>query len=212
MTCIGEQQKGLSTYPLPPTPTAGGTSSVELTVPQNWQEAEKVHAKRSYHASGVMHVQANGSGAAAASDVRLVRPEEISGPTFLEMMITKPPAKFEPYTRSLTRHQSSAIVLSVPEEDWNARQYLELFLAPSGEIQWPRPLLKVAEGFSDTPVYHSLDIEMDRLLAVRWIPLPPSEWDQSDEPMVSFSLLPAKRSGPYTGAIAHDRKFCQSGQ
>lgn len=168
----------------------GGSTTETFAIPEDWESVPRVSAKFSYHQSGRMHVQADGSGAARVSDIEMVPPEDIVSPVRIQTLLTKPPAQMEPYTRSLNRGGGRSIVLELPAVVWRSRQYLEFFLSPSGDFKFPRPVLKVPDDFVDRclqPV--SLGEQRDRLLVVRWFPVGTPDRDY-DETLPTISITP----------------------
>lgn len=171
----------------------GGSPTVGLTAPEGWETMEQVKTRHSYHASGRMHVNSEGgSGLAEIRDVLLAKPGEIIGPALLQFMITKPPAQFEPYTRSPERGGANALILRVPEEGWHERMYLEMYLTPSGRVSLPPMILRIPGQPDANLDLHAmtLNVDQDRLIAVRCAhyPMPP-ELDRT-EAMVSWVMLP----------------------
>ncbi len=160
-------------------------TTMNLTFPDGWQDMEPVHAKRTYHESGVMHTDAGGTKAAVNRDIWLGRPDEMTGPVLLEVYLSKPPADYRPYKRKLDRDQSNVAVLTVPNERWNNPHYLEFHLAPIGEWVWPPPVLKTPEDFADEPWIVRFEPDSDRVLAIRCFAS-----ETQEHPMPGYSILP----------------------
>ncbi|OZD68187.1 hypothetical protein [Rhodococcus sp. 06-1460-1B] len=145
-----------------------GSPTITLTAPEGWESMKAVRTKHSYHASGRMHVEPQeGSRAAAIGDVLLAKPGEIVGPALLQYMITKPPAQYAPYTKSPERGGANVILIRVPEEGWHERMYLEMYLTPSGQFNFPPTYLKLPGRPEVAFDARTLDVDQDRLIAIR---------------------------------------------
>ena len=115
-----------------------------ISAPDDWEAAPKVPLKHSYHASGFRHTTAGGSGLAAIPDSFAGRPDALVQPVLLCAVLSKIPARYTPYRRNLNRHHSRAVVMQLSDDLWfNYRHYLEFFLSPSGQVDWPMPLLNL---------------------------------------------------------------------
>ncbi|MDV6277886.1 hypothetical protein R3Q06_30820 [Rhodococcus erythropolis] len=178
---------GLSegTLDMPSVTNPDNSTTMTITLPDGWQDMKQVHAKRSYHESGQMHIDAGGSKAASAQDVWLGKPAELTGPALLEVHLSKPPAEYKPYLGGLNKKKSNAAIIPIPEGNWQNPHYLEFHITPRGEILWPPPVLKVPEGFADLPFVVEFGPEFDRVLAIRCMPTPIRE-----HPMPGISFLP----------------------
>ena len=140
--------------------------SVRIKIPEDLDQVPRAHWKASRHASGLTHVNTDGSGRLRAADAYVGAIDSISQPTLIAALIDKPPSEHPPYCRSLTRGRSSALVLRIPERRWNARQYFEFYLTPGGTFPAPKPMLAMNET-TGVPFVHSLDVDLDIALAVR---------------------------------------------
>jgi hypothetical protein len=128
-------------------------ASVTIEVPE---EILKVNGglKASYHASGQFHVKVCGN--MCNGPERWPRKAEIDHPFRLGALITKPPIRYEPYTRSLTRRGANALVIRVPEQEAHLRHYCEFFLSPPGQFGAPQTLLKIESLNNDQLIIQSL--------------------------------------------------------
>lgn len=154
-----------------PVPDIEGISfagtSLSIMVPSDLDKLPRARWKASRHASGVMHVNTDGSGALHSGDAYVGPIEDIRAPTIFAALIDKHPSNYPPCRGSLTRGGSSALVIRIPESQWNARQYLEFYLSPAGSFPTPTPMLRFDRPLRDTPACQSLDPDLDVVLAVR---------------------------------------------
>lgn len=187
----------------PAMPVPGGQKRLTMDPPDGWEALPEVSVHRTYHESGVMHVQAPGGEHASVRDVWLGRPEDITGPTLVEILISKPFSHMEPYRRKLDRDGANPAVLRIPDELWHRRWNFEFHLTPSGQVSFPDPELKVPAGYKDHLSWFTLDVERDRLIAIRAYPtledfsnVPP------DERVLSYSILPGSEYAAMKAARA----------
>ncbi len=151
-----------------------GTSAT-ITVPEDLDLYARQHWKASHHASGVMHVTGSFSG---QNDKWWGSLEGLPSLRRFCVILSKHPTKLPQYRRNPTRGGSAAIVLRLPESEWETRHYLELFLSPAGTFPLPQPALAFEGAIADTPIAHSLSEERDLLMVVRHLVLggPLSSW------------------------------------
>lgn len=154
-------------------PFTGTTATI--TVPDDLDSLAREHRKNSHHASGVMHTTGD---LTTERDRWWGTLDGLSHPRRFCVIISKHPTDLPPYKRSLTRGRSAAIVLRIPAEKRDSRQYLELFLSPAGEFAPPPPALRFGQPIVDQPIVQSLSQERDLLLIVRHLTLggPFSTW------------------------------------
>ncbi|MBI3217544.1 MAG: hypothetical protein HYZ38_27330 [Mycobacterium sp.] len=174
-----------------------GTSH-QITLPHGVMDLPEVESKVSYHQSGLVHHSAGGSGIASMADEFHGHPEELSEMKLLNVVFTAAPSNLPlyPQARSLHRKRSYAMIFQLTDEQWNQRQYFEFFLSPSGPVTWPAPLygqLPAPDEFQS----HWFDIDLGRVLAVRWHPYGAQEFADW-QPKVSIWIFPAGE--PNTGA------------
>src|SRR3546814_18271083 len=101
---------------MPSVTNPDNSTTMTITLLDGWQDMKPVHAKRSYHESGQMHFDAGGSTAASAQDVWLGNPAELTGPAFLEVHLSTPPADYTPYIGGLNKTKTKAAILQKPED------------------------------------------------------------------------------------------------
>lgn len=180
-------------------PVPGGDATLTVEPPDGWEDMRNVDAHRTYHESGVMHVQASGAEHASVPDVWLGRPEEITAPSFVELLISAPFSHMDQYRRSLTRGGGRAEVLTVPDELWHRRWNLELYLTTSTSSDLPRRKLKALAGSQDNQLTFMLDEDLDRAVTIRAYPSRGEDFSNVPvgERVLSYSLLP----GPEYAAI-----------
>ncbi|WP_426374345.1 hypothetical protein ACN9MI_19970 [Rhodococcoides fascians] len=179
-------------------PVPGGQARFTIEPPVGWEDMRKVDAHRTYHESGVMHVQASGAEHASVPDVWLGRPEEITGPSFVELLISAPFSHMEQYGRSLTRGGCRATVLTVSDELWYRRWNVELYLTTLTSTDLPRRKVRAPADSHDQQLTIMLDEDLDRAVTLRAYPA----WEEFSnvplsEHVVSMSVLP----GPEFAAI-----------
>jgi hypothetical protein len=173
----------------PQTVSVSGTSH-QITLPDDVLSLPGVESKISYHQSGLIHHNAGGSGIATMTDQFHGHPQELSEMKLLNALFTAAPDNLPiyPKARSLHRKRSYAMVFQLTEEQWIQRQYLEFYLSPPGPVNWPEPLYVKLEQ-PDEFQFHWFDIDLGRVLAVRWYPFGDQNF-ASWQPKVSLWLFP----------------------
>jgi hypothetical protein len=170
----------------------GTTGLLDLSAPDDWDKLPTAHHKHSYHRSGRRHTTAEGSGAAAISDSAHTPLKALSEPMLLCGILTGVPAQYPPYHRNLNRHNSTAVILGMTDDDqwFNMRHYFEFYVTPSGAYL-PPPLVNVgAEYQQRQPAYSSLSVDLDRILAIRHIQVPLAEDIHRRTNMLGFWIIP----------------------
>lgn len=156
---LGSSTKGA--FNLDPIPFSG--NSVTITVPDAIERVREGSLKASYHASGQFHVK--------FGNQYLGNPERwpekglLQKPFRIAALVTALPTTYEPYTRSLTRGGSSAVVVPADGDDAGLRHYFEFYLTPPGTFDAPLPMIKMDDVVADDPHCHSMNDDL--ILAIR---------------------------------------------
>jgi hypothetical protein len=166
----------------------GTTGLLDLSAPDDWEKLPTAHHKHSYHRSGLRHTTAEGSGAAAINDTAHTPLTALIEPKLLCGVLTGVPAKYPLYHRNLNRHNSKAVILGMTDNDqwFNMRHYFEFYVTPSGTYL-PPPFVDVSTEYQQRqPTYSSLSVDLDRILAIRHIQVPPQERSTT----ISYWIIP----------------------
>lgn len=122
----------------------------------------------------------------------------LASPRLFCIILTKHPTMLPSYKRDPTRGNSAAIVLRLPESEWHARHYLELFVSPAGEFPMPPPALAFDAAVADQPITQSLSTERNLILCVRHLALGGSlsSWRPEVQLWLTIDPQPAPTENP----------------
>lgn len=119
--------------------------SFEITIPENFEDFPHVESKVSYHKSGEVHIKKifdNGEISYEGRNKWLLK-DEIDKPVNILTILS---ARINLHTEKIVnpdRKKNYSIRIQIPEDCLEKRFYMECFLCPEGQFDFPEPLLKV---------------------------------------------------------------------
>jgi hypothetical protein len=213
--CWFEQRGDDLYFGAPSTETIEGATvellgqSMELTVPEVIKKVEGEPHKASFHTSGQFHIKRGGS--PEGSPLQWPRKEEIKAPYRIAILISKHPKLYPLYAgdRSLTRNQTSAYVIRVPEKEETTRHYFEFFVSPEGRFTAPPPLLSNTSSDHSEPPPITFSLNEKLILVTRHLVFVPdssfSTWhpelalwiheDDDSESRSAMRISPGREEG-----------------